>query len=95
MGHLRSETMDRLCEALLRLQTVDECYDFLEDLCTVREMKDLASRLDVAVQLKRGMNYQQVAEETGVSSATISRVKRSLEYGSGGYERMIGRLSDE
>ena len=91
MDRVRSESLDRLYEVILSLKTVEECYDFFEDLCTIKELKDLSQRLEVAFLLDRAMSYQQVAAETGVSSATICRVKKCLDYGSGGYRRAIDR----
>lgn len=84
--------MDQLFRAILELNTVEECYDFFEDLCTIRELKDISQRLEVALLLHEGLNYQDIAARTGVSSTTISRVKRCLDYGSGGYQRAIQRL---
>ena len=83
MKELRSERTDRLFETILRLESVDECYAFFEDLCTVRELHDMAQRLEVAELLSRGRNYAEVGEATGVSSATITRVKKCLDYGEG------------
>ena len=94
MDRARSEQLDKLYHAVLSLQTVEECYDFFEDLCTIKELKDLSQRLEVAVLLDRGLNYQAVAAETGVSSATICRVKKCLDYGSGGYRRAIDRAGE-
>ena len=94
MDRLDSEALDRLYETILSLRTVEECYDFFDDLCTIRERKDLAQRLEVAFLLDRGLNYQQVAAETGVSSATICRVKKCLDYGSGGYRLAIDRAAE-
>lgn len=89
------ESFDRMFEAILKLRSVEECYAFFEDICTIRELKDISQRLDVAVLLDRGLNYQEVAAQTGVSSTTISRVKRCLEYGSGGYQLVIDRMEGE
>ena len=91
MDRVRSESLNKLYEVILRLENVEECYDFFEDLCTIKELKDLSQRLEVAFLLDRGLSYQQVAAETGVSSATICRVKKCLDYGSGGYRRAIDR----
>ncbi len=91
MDRVSSESLSRLYEVILALRTVEECYDFFEDLCTIKELKDLSQRLDVAFLLDKGLSYQQVAAETGVSSATICRVKKCLDYGSGGYRRAIDR----
>ena len=91
MDRISSDSLSRLYQVILELQTVEECYDFFEDLCTIKELKDLSQRLEVAFLLDKGLSYQQVAAETGVSSATICRVKKCLDYGSGGYRRAIGR----
>ena len=95
MKGIHSEAADRLFETILKLKTVDECYDFFEDLCTVKEIKDMSQRLEVAVLLDKGLSYQKVSELTNVSSATISRVKRCLDYGSGGYTRAIASMEDD
>ena len=95
MDRVSSESLDRLYRVILALQSVEECYDFFEDLCTIKELKDLSQRLEVAFLLDRGMSYQQVAAQTGVSSATICRVKKCLDYGSGGYRRAIDRAGAE
>ena len=91
MDRISSESLDRLYQSILQLETVEECYDFFEDLCTIKELKDLSQRLEVAFRLDQGLSYQAVAAETGVSSATICRVKKCLDYGSGGYRRAIDR----
>ena len=91
MDRISSDSLSRLYQVILELQTVEECYDFFEDLCTIKELKDLSQRLEVAFLLDRGLSYQAVAAETGVSSATICRVKKCLDYGSGGYRRAIDR----
>lgn len=90
---LRDPLVDQLCRALLSLQKVEECYRFLEDLCTINEVKTLASRLEVARLLHAGMTYDEVGRRTGVSSATISRVRRFLEYGADGYRIVLRRLT--
>lgn len=92
MKRLHTEAMDRLFRAVLQLEDTEQCYAFFEDLCTVKEMQDMSQRLEVACLLNRGMNYQTVSEKTNVSSATISRVKKCLEYGSGGYRTAIAKL---
>ena len=91
MSAYHSESLEQLFEVILSLENKDECRALIEDLCTIKEMKDLSSRLEVAFMLDEGKNYQQIALETGVSTATISRVKKCLEYGSGGYQRAIER----
>jgi TrpR-related protein YerC/YecD len=95
MSNLRADALTRLFEVLLKLRTVDECYAFFEDLCTVRELKDLSQRLEVAFLLHEGLSYQEVTKRTGVSATTISRVNRCLEYGSGGYRLAIERTEAE
>ena len=95
MGRVHNETLDRLYEAVLKLETVEDCYDFFEDLCTIRELRDLAQRLEVAFLLDQGMNYQEVAQKAGVSSATICRVKKCLDYGCGGYRAAIARAKED
>ena len=95
MDKLRSEAMDRLFKVILSLENVEECYAFFEDLCTVKELKDLSQRLEVARYLNRNLRYQEVAAKTAVSSATISRVKKCLDYGNGGYEMVLKRLGEE
>lgn len=89
----RTKETDRLFQAILSLKGLDECYRLFEDLCTVKEMEAMAQRLQVAEQLRAGNNYNQVSEDTGASSATISRVNKCLLYGSGGYELVLNRLS--
>ncbi|MBQ2840486.1 MAG: helix-turn-helix domain-containing protein [Oscillospiraceae bacterium] len=92
MASFRSKSLDRLFEAVLRLQSVDECYNFFEDICTINEVQDMAQRFDVALMLDEGRNYQTIAKEANVSTATISRVSRCLNYGSGGYRSAIDKL---
>ena len=94
MDRRSSDSLNRLYQVILHLQTVEECYDFFEDLCTIKELRDLSARLDVAFLLDRGLSYQAVAAETGVSSATICRVKKCLDYGSGGYRAAIDRAAE-
>jgi TrpR-related protein YerC/YecD len=83
---------DRFCQAVLTLRSVDECYRFFEDVCTVREVKAMAQRLEIARALFAGHTYAEVAERTHASSATISRVRRFLEYGADGYRLVLTRL---
>lgn len=89
MSKVRCESVDRLFEVILNLQTKEDCYRFFEDVCTIKEIQDMAQRFDVALLLDEGVNYQQIAKEVGVSTATISRVSRCLNYGSGGYRDAI------
>ena len=85
---------DQLFKAILLLEDEKECYDFFRDIATVGEIKALGHRLEVARMLKKGHTYDQIVEETGVSTATISRVKRSLEYGEDGYNLILARLNN-
>lgn len=94
MKKLHTEEVDTLFKAILSLETVEECYNFFEDACTVKEIMDIAQRLKAAKMLKDGANYTKIGEETGMSTATISRVNKCLEYGNGGYEIVLGRISD-
>ncbi|OUO41498.1 hypothetical protein B5F82_01515 [Megamonas hypermegale] len=89
---LKDVLNDQLCEAVLSLQSVDECYQFFEDICTVSELKALSQRLEVARMLRAGHTYEEVVERTGASTATISRVKRCLNYGADGYDTVLKRL---
>ena len=91
---LRSPHTDRLVDALLLLENREECYQLLEDLLTIREIQDLAQRLEVARLLTAKVTYNEIAHKTGVSTATISRVNRSLSYGAGGYQRILDKLED-
>ena len=84
--------IDALFEAILKLEDREDCRLFLEDLCTVKEIRALAQRLEIARRLDRGDSYVSTVEHTGASSATVSRVNRCLEYGPGGYRLMLGRL---
>ena len=89
---LKDEAADLLFNAVLSLESVDECYNFFEDLCTVAEIKSMAQRLHVAVMLRQGKTYTDICQKTGVSTATISRVNRALEYGADGYKLALSRL---
>lgn len=89
---LNDRTVEQLFEAILTLESVEECYVFFEDLCTVNEIQSLSQRLEVARMLRKGHTYNQIEQETGASTATISRVKRCLNYGSGGYAMSLERL---
>ena len=89
---LRTPQTDMLVEALLSLETSEECYALLDDLCTVREIHDLSQRLEVALLLSKGETYADIVEETGASTATIGRVNRALNYGAGGYAALFARM---
>ena len=88
----RNEQTDKLFEAILGLKDVDDCYKFFDDLCTVKEILDMAQRLEAACRLNKGQNYLDISKEIGISTATISRVSKCLNYGSGGYKAAIERL---
>ena len=83
-----------LFEAILSLESIEECAAFFEDVCTVKEVQDMAQRLYVAHLLKSGETYSRIRDLTGASTATVSRVNRCLQYGSGGYERVLDRRKD-
>jgi len=91
---LRDRFADDLFGAVLRLRTVEECYRFFEDLCTIGEVKALAQRFAVARMLDQGLTYDEIAARTGASSATISRVRRFLTYGADGYTLVLKRLGN-
>ena len=93
LDKLRDGTLDQLFESILTLQSVEECYQFFDDLCTVNEVQSLAQRLEVARMLRKGHTYSQIEDETGASTATISRVKRCLNYGTDGYIMVLDRLN--
>ena len=95
MKNFHSESVDTLVKGLLKLETEEECYAFLEDVCTIKELQDMAQRFDVALKLSDGFNYNQVSKETGASSATISRVNKCLMYGNNGYKTVIDRIKNE
>ena len=88
----RNEATDQLFETLLRLESMEECYELFEDLCTIKELRDMAQWLQVARLLDQGMKYQEVAAQTSVSSATISRVNKCLVYGTGGYRKALDKM---
>ena len=89
---IRTEAVDHLFEAILCLKDKEECYTFFEDVCTINELLSLSQRFEVAAMLKDGKTYLEIAEKTGASTATISRVNRSLNYGNDGYELVFGRM---
>ncbi len=92
--NFHSESIDRLFDTILGLQTREDCYAYFADLCTVRELQDMAQRLDVAIMLHEGNSYQKIAESVETSTATIGRVSRCLNYGAGGYRSAIARLGE-
>lgn len=92
---LKSEPMDKLFDAILTLRSKNECYAFFEDLCTVNELLSLSQRFEVATMLREKKTYLEIADRTGASTATISRVNRSLTYGNDGYELVFERMNNE
>ena len=95
MALKHTEQIDQLFRAVLALRDLDECYQYFEDICTVKEILAIAQRMEVAKMLAAGSSYQKTIAETGASSATISRVKRCLDYGEGGYSLILQRLAEE
>ena len=92
--HLKTESMDRLFETILNLKNKEECRAYLSDLCTIKELQDMAQRLDTAVLLSQGYSYKKIMEQVEVSTATIGRVSKCLNYGTGGYQAAISRLEE-
>ena len=95
MLNLHSESMDRLFKTILNLETIEDCYLYFEDICTIKELQDMAQRFDAAILLDEGVNYQKISADVGVSTATIGRVSKCLKYGSGGYRKAIDGLKKE
>ena len=95
MDKLKNKYTDALFEAILQLESVDECYSFFSDLCTISEIKSLSQRLEVAVMLKNKHVYNDIAAKTGASTATISRVNRCIQYGENGYNLVIDRMKEK
>lgn len=92
--NLRTDEMNHLFEAILSLENLDECYDFFEDICTVNELVAMAQRFEVARMLRKNRTYLDIAAKTGASTATISRVNRTLNYGTDGYDMVINRIDN-
>ena len=90
MPNFQSKWIDRLFEVILTLGTVEDCYRLFEDVCTIKELEDMAQRLDAAVLLDEGENYQTISQKIGISTATISRVSKCLKYGTG-YRQAIDK----
>ena len=91
-SRLRSDELDALFDAMLLLRDRSECYRFFEDVCTISELKSIAQRFGVAQKLDEGVTYQEISQQLGASTATISRVNRSLAYGAGGYRLLLDRM---
>ena len=92
---IKTEAVDHLFEAILTLKTPEECYAFFEDVCTVNELLSLSQRCEVAKMLREKKTYLDIAETTGASTATISRVNRSLNYGNDGYDMVFKRIEEK
>ena len=92
MKKIKDRTVDNLINALISLNSEEECWLFLQDLCTITEIRSMAQRLEVAQLLNKKIVYTEIAKKTGASTATISRVGRSLNYGTDGYRLVLDRL---
>lgn len=92
---IRTKAVDHLFQAILSLENAEECYTFFEDICTVNELLSLSQRFEVAKMLRDRKTYLEIAEKTGASTATISRVNRSLNYGNDGYDMVFSRIMIE
>ena len=95
MKNNRQKSVDRLFEIILSLKNKEECAAFFDDVCTIKEIADMAQRLDTAFLIDEGLSYQAISDKTGVSTATISRVSRCLNYGAGGYRTVIDRSKED
>jgi len=93
-SRLKSEQADNLARAILALNSEEDCYRLFEDLFTIREIQDLGQRLEVARLLQNQSTYTEIVEKTGVSTATIGRVNRALNYGAGGYQLVLSRIAE-
>lgn len=91
----RDKAMDDLFKAILSLEDVQECYDFFQDLCTMKELADMAQRVEAAQMLLAGKTYEQIVKQVEISTATISRINRCIQYGTGGYAKVLNRLGQE
>lgn len=91
-SRLRAPDLDALFDSVLLLRDRSECYRFFEDVCTISELKSIAQRFDVAKKLDEGVTYQEISQQLGASTATISRVNRALAYGAGGYRLLLDRI---
>lgn len=94
-SRLKNERTDLLAKALLSLESMEDCYRLFEDLFTIREIQDISSRMEIALMLRDKVTYNEIVEKTGASTATIGRVNRALNYGAGGYERVINKIDQK
>ena len=90
--NIRTKEVDHLFDAILTLKDKEECYTFFEDVCTINELLSISQRFEVALMLREGRTYLDISEDTGASTATISRVNRSLNYGNDGYDMALDRM---
>ena len=88
---LKSPETDMLFESILKLETLDDCYRFFDDLCTISELRSFVQRFEVAKMLNEGITFNLIAEKTGASTATISRVNHCLQYGADGYKNVLNK----
>ncbi len=95
MLRFKNDSVDRLFQTILNLESIEECYEYFADICTIKEVQDMAQRLDTAILLDQGFSYQKIIEQADVSSATIGRVSKCLNYGSGGYRNAIDKLNSK
>lgn len=95
MNKIHTEEVKRFYKAILSLENEEECSAFFEDICTIKELADISQRFEVAEMLSNGKNYQEVSKKTGASTATICRVNKCLNYGTGGYKKAIAKIGGE
>lgn len=89
MESFHNELTDKLMDTISKLKTRKDCYDFFEDVCTIKEILDMSKRLEAAKLLDKGLSYNEVIEKIGISTATLSRISKALNYGTGGYKKVI------
>ena len=94
-SRLKSQQADLLAKAFLSLESVEDCYRLFEDLFTIREVQDLSSRMEIALMLRDKVTYNEIVEKTGAATATIGRVNRALNYGAGGYQRVMDKMKKD
>ena len=92
MAKYTNASIDRLMQALTLIESPEECRALFDDLCTIKELQNMATRLDTAIMIADGVNYQEISKKTGASTATISRVSRAYNYGDDGYKSIIAKL---
>lgn len=95
MAPFNTPAIERLFAAILQLETQEDCQRFFEDICTIKEVQDMSQRLEAAILLDQGAGYQAISEQVGISTATISRVSKCLNYGAGGYRQAIDKMKEE